>query len=192
MAAETAGQRRLLRIALALNASMFVAEVAAGIIAHSSGLIADGLDMLADAIAYAIALAAISRTALFKAKTARTSGMILFGLGLIVLGDVIRRLFVNESPEGLIMIVIALSAAAVNTGVLVALSRQRQEVHIRAASIFTKVDVIANLAVALTGAIVLWTGWRGIDLIVGAAIGAYVIKEAIEILDSAGKARRLA
>lgn len=49
--AETAEQRRVLKVALALNATMFVVETTAGVISGSSGLIANGLDMLADASA---------------------------------------------------------------------------------------------------------------------------------------------
>ena len=46
---ETRDQRRVLVIALALNATMFVVGLIAGLIAQSSGLLADALDMLADA-----------------------------------------------------------------------------------------------------------------------------------------------
>ena len=61
---------RTLRLALALNAGMFVIEMIGGIIGESSGLIADSLDMLADASAYGIAIAAVSRGALFKVRAA--------------------------------------------------------------------------------------------------------------------------
>ena len=74
-ATETASQRRTLWIALALNATMFVAEVVAGVLGHSTGLIADGLDMLADASAYAIALVAVGRSASFKANAATLSAL---------------------------------------------------------------------------------------------------------------------
>ena len=53
---------------------MFIVGVTAGVIARSSGLIADGLDMLADATAYAIALAAVGRTGLFKADAFSAAG----------------------------------------------------------------------------------------------------------------------
>ena len=48
-------------IALVLNSIMFLAETVAGVMSHSTGLIADGLNMLADATAYAIALVAAAR-----------------------------------------------------------------------------------------------------------------------------------
>ena len=54
---DTKEQKRALIIALVLNAFMFVVDLAGGILGESSGLIADSLDMLADASAYAIALA---------------------------------------------------------------------------------------------------------------------------------------
>jgi Co/Zn/Cd efflux system component len=59
----------------------------------------------------------------------------------------------------------------------------------RAAWIFTRADVVANLGVILSGVLVAVTGARYPDLIVGAAIGIYVIKEAAEILREAREAR---
>ncbi|MES2002620.1 MAG: cation transporter [Pseudomonadota bacterium] len=192
-AADTPQQRRILKIALGLNGTMFVVGVSAGIVARSSGLIADGLDMLADAIAYAIALAAAGRTDLFKAAAARTSGFVLLTLGIVVLLDVIRRLLTGEAPEGWIMIAVAAVAFAVNLNVLRLLRNQRsKEVHFRATVTFTQVDVIVNLAVIVSGVIVIATGFRFVDLAVGAAIGAYVIKEALEIIKEANEAREAA
>lgn len=181
----------MLWVALALNAVMFVVEVTTGVIANSTGLIADGLDMLADASAYAIGLIAVGRSGLFKANAARLSGVLLLILGFGVLADVARRIVSGEPPEGSMMIAIAAVALAVNAYVLQLLGKQRSdEVHMRATWIFTRADVVANAAVILSGVAVIATGWRYLDLIVGAAIGLYVIKEAIEILGEAREARQ--
>lgn len=188
--AEKEAQQRTLWIALALNAAMFVAETTAGVIANSTGLIADGLDMLADAAAYGIALAAVGRSGRFKANAAMASGVLLLLLGIGVILDVVRRLISGEPPEGAWMIAVAAVALAVNATVLRLLSKQRQqEVHIRATWIFTRADVVANAAVILSGVAVFTTGIRYFDLVVGAAIGLYVIKEALEILSEAREAR---
>ena len=48
---------------LAINAAMFIVEIIAGVLASSTGLIADSLDMLADASVYAISLYAVGRAA---------------------------------------------------------------------------------------------------------------------------------
>jgi len=192
-AAETREQRNVLKIALALNASMFVAEGTAGLLANSSGLIADGLDMLADASAYAIGLAAVSRGATFKANAATLSGGLLLVLGVGVLIDVVRRTISGEPPDGYVIIAVAAVALAVNTVVLKLLSKHKDKgVHLRATWIFTRADVVANIAVILSGIVVLLSGFRHVDLVVGAGIGLYVIKEAVEILREARGAKQAA
>ncbi len=71
---ETAGQRRIVAFALVLNAILCAIGFIAGIAAETTGLIADSLDMLADASASTIALVAIGRCGLFKSGAASTSG----------------------------------------------------------------------------------------------------------------------
>lgn len=188
-AAETVEQRRVLWIALGLNFAMFVVEVGVGLRAGSIGLLADGLDMLTDACAYGIALLAIGRSNRFKANAAALTGTFVLLLGTGVLVDVVRRAISGAPPEGIWMIAVAAVALAVNATVLRMLSKQRDpEVHLRATYICTRADVVANAAVILSGIAVLATGWRFADLIVGAGIGLYVIKEATEILGDARKA----
>lgn len=190
---ETAAQKRALWIALALNAMMFVVEVAGGLAVDSTGLIADGLDMLSDATVYAIALVAIGRTMRFKSSAALFSGISLLVLGLLLLVEVGRRFLDGGTPEGPWMIGIAALALVVNLVVLRLLSEHRSgEVHLRAAWIFTRADVVANAAVIVSGIAVLLTGSRYFDLVVGAAIGLYVIREAFEIIGDAREAREQA
>lgn len=188
-AVDTKAQRRVLSIALALNGTMFVVEVIAGWLAHSTALAADGLDMLADASAYGVALMAVGRSVGFKANAAMASGLLLFLLGIGVLAEVVRRLLSGETPYGAWMIGVAAVALLVNVTVLRLLGRQRREVHIEATWIFTRMDVIANAATILSGIAVLLTGMRYFDLVVGAAVGVYVVREALEILARARAAK---
>ena len=181
--AQSDSERTTLRIALALNATMFVVGTAAGLWAQSSGLMADALDMLADASAYAIALMAVTRGLPFKRNAARWSGSVLFLLGCGIVGDAARRGFFGSEPEGAAMMLFSLLSLAVNAGVLRMLGKFRHgEVHLRATWIFTRADVLANLAVFASGVMVALSGWAFADVIVGSAIGLYVIKEATEIL----------
>jgi Co/Zn/Cd efflux system component len=146
--------------------------------------------MLTDACAYGIALLAIGRSSRFKANAASLTGIFLLLMGVGVLVDVVRRAISGEPPEGMWMIAVAAVAMAVNATVLRMLSRHGDpEVHLRATYICTRADVVANAAVIVSGIAVLATGWRFTDLIVGAGISVYVIKEAAEIL---GDARRAA
>ena len=183
---DTAPQRRVLALALALNAAMFVIGLTVGLWAQSTGLIADALDMLADALAFGIALAAIHRGTAFKTRAAAVNGWLLLLLGLGILADTARRAIFGSHPEGLPMLAVATLSLAVNAGVLTMLARyRRDEVHLRAAWIFTRADVIASAAVILSGLIVLLTKFRAADLIVGFGIGLYICKEATEILRQA-------
>jgi len=185
----TAAERRVLRIALVLNAAMAVVEGIAGWIAQSTGLMADALDMLSDATAYAIALAAIGRSPIFKIRAATLSGVILLVLGLGVLVEVGRRMIYGAEPLSEWMIATALLSLLVNLTVLRLLTPMKSgEVHLRATWLFTRADVVANLGVILAGLLVFWLAEPYPDYIVGILIGLYVIKEAIEILRDAGSA----
>lgn len=189
--AKTAQERRVLMIALALNAAMSVIGGIAGWIAQSTGLLADALDMLSDATAYAIGLVAIGRTARFKANAAWLSGSVLLVLGVLVLVEVGRRVAQGAEPLSVWMIGTALLSLAVNVTVLRMLSPLKSgEVHLRATWLFTRADVVANVGVILAGALVLWLGSPYPDFVIGALIGLYVIKESFEILGDARRARR--
>ena len=175
-------QVKILRLALGLNLAMFVIGLGAGLIAHSSALIADSLDMLADAAAYTVALIAQRRNPAFKVGAARASGFVLAALGCAVLTDVIRRAMFGAAPDGTIMTVIACLSLATNLYVFRKLGVIKGEgVHLRATWIFTRADVIANICVILSGIIVRVTGFSYVDLIVGAGIAIYVLTEAREI-----------
>lgn len=183
---KTGEERRTLWIALALNAGMAVIGGLAGWIAQSTGLLADALDMLSDATAYAIALSAIGRSLKFKARAATLSGGILLVLGVGILVEVGRRLVYGAEPLSDWMIGTALLSLIVNLTVLRMLAPMRSgEVHLRATWLFTRADVVANLGVILAGLLVLWLGVPYPDFVIGALIGLYVIKEAIEILQDA-------
>src|SRR5260370_36142828 len=67
-------ERKTLRVALVLNATMFVVGMAAGLWAQSSGLMADALDMLTDATAYALGLMAGAGRMRIKPDSARRTG----------------------------------------------------------------------------------------------------------------------
>ncbi len=122
----------MLTIALSLNATMFVVGIIAGVLAKSTGLIADSLDMLADAGAYGIALIAIRRGGLFKARAATVSGVMLLMLGIGVLGEAIYRVLLQTSPQTGIMLTVAILSLAVNSTVLYQLGKfRRRAVHMR-------------------------------------------------------------
>jgi Co/Zn/Cd efflux system component len=186
---QTQQERATLRIALALNVAMFVIGMAAGLWAQSTGLIADSLDMLADAAAYALALLAVTRGLAFKRDAARWSGWLLLILGAGIILDVTRRTLLGSEPQGDIMMLFAVISLIVNVIVLNLLSRFRHgEVHLRTTWVFTRMDVLANIGVFASGLVVSLTHLRYADLVIGLIIGLYVMKEARDILRDAAQA----
>lgn len=184
----TQTERKILWLAFVLNMTMFMVGLMAGLWAQSTGLIADSLDMLADASAYAIGLFAIGRSHYFKSTSAMLSGSLLLILSIGVLVQVVWHTLAGSSPDSLIIILIASLSLLVNTGVLTLLGRFRQgEAHLRAAWIFTRADVIVNLGVIVSGILVAITHSRYPDLMVGFLVGLFVVKEACHILRDARK-----
>ena len=183
-------ERTTLRTLIAINGVMFVAEALAGWWAQSTGLLADSLDMLADAAVYGIALYAVGRARALQVRAAAASGVLQVLLGLGVLLDVGRRLVVGSEPVSLAMMLVGLVALAANVTCLALVSRHRAGgVHMRASYIFSANDVVANAGVILSGGLVLLTGLRWPDLVVGTAIAALVVRGGVRILREAAAER---
>ena len=162
---------------------MFVAEQAAGWIASSAGLLADSLDMLADAFVYGIALYAVGRAKALKRRAAHISGWLQLALALGAFAEVLRRFVFGSEPEPGYMMVVALAALVANVACLALIARHREGgVHMKASWIFSTNDVIANVGVIVAGALVAWTGSRFPDLAIGAVIALVVVSGAVRIL----------
>lgn len=173
----------VLRVLLAINATMFIAEFASGLFAQSTGLLADSFDMFADAAVYAVALYAVGKSAELKVRAAHASGLLqllLAGFGIL---EVVRRFVHGAEPEPGYMIGVASVALVANVGCLWLINRERSgEAHMRASRIFSANDVLANLGVILAGTIVAATGSLVPDLLIGALIAAVVLRGAVAIL----------
>lgn len=174
--------RRALTLLFALNGGMFVVEIVSGWRAESMGLIADGLDMGADAAVYLLALLAIGAAEAQKLRAARFAGRVQFGLALLATLELARRAVTGSTPEPLPMVTVSFIALAVNIGCLVLLRRHRHgEVHLQAAWIFSATDVQANLGVLLAGALVAALDSAIPDLVVGLFVTGLVLHGAVRI-----------
>ena len=176
-------ERKTLWMLLAINGVMFLAEAIAGWLAESTGLLADSLDMLADAMVYGTALYAVGRSTNLKHRAARVSGWIQIALGIGVIIEVTRRLLVGSEPVSALMIVTGTIALIANITCLILLAKHRSgEVHMRASWIFSTNDVIANAGLILSGLLVMWSGSRIPDLVIGAVVSIVVIRGGRQML----------
>lgn len=175
-------EQRTLIALLTINGVMFVAEVMVGWIAESTALLADSLDMLADATVYGIALYAASRSGGTQRTAARVSGVLQIALGLGVLVEVIRRALFGSEPTSHLMIGAGAVALVANLICLRLIAKHREGgAHMRASWIFSKNDVIANTGVIVAGLLVMALGSRVPDLLVGSIVAAVVIRGGVQI-----------
>lgn len=176
-------QAKVLKVLLAINAVLFFIEFISGIIAASTGLIADSLDMFADAAVYGIALYAVGKAAKYQIKAAHFAGWIQLLLALIVIVDVIRRFILGSEPESDLMIIIGFLALLANVTCLYLISGHKDSgAHMKASWIFSANDVIVNMGVIIAGVLVAWTGSAYPDLIIGIIVSFFVLNGARKIL----------
>lgn len=179
-------EQRTLRIVLTINAVMFVVEIVAGWIAESTGLLADSLDMLADASVYGIALYAVARSQAHKIFAARLSGFSQVLLALMVLVEVVRRAVVGSQPLSMVMIGVATLATIANITCLLLIAKHRHGgIHMRASWIFSANDVLANIGVAFSGVLVYVLQTRWPDLLLGSLLALVVLRGGVQILREA-------
>lgn len=183
--AEAVNQREagILKWLLAINAIMFGIEMIVGWYAQSTGLIADSLDMFADAAVYGLALYAVGHSARMKLRAAHFSGWLQMILALGALSEVVRRFMFGSEPVSVLMMSFGLVALIANSLCLVLINTQKDSgVHMKASWIFSANDVIANLGLIVAGLLVALTGSRYPDLVIGFLIGLIVLNGARRIL----------
>jgi Co/Zn/Cd efflux system component len=183
-------ERKTLITLLSINGFMFVVEAVLGWYAQSTGLIADSLDMLADATVYGLSLYVVGKGIALQAKSATVSGVLQIVLGVGVLFEVVRRLAFGSEPQSALIVSVGLAALVANVICLLLISKHRDGgVHMRASWIFSTNDVIANLGVILSGVLVWLIGSRYPDLVIGTVISIIVIRGGIKILREANESK---
>ncbi|MFC1626196.1 cation transporter [Pseudomonadota bacterium] len=174
---------RVLIALLGINLLMFFVEISFGILADSNALIADSLDMLADATVYGIGLYAVGKSALMKLKAAHISGIFQITLALTVAADAVRRSVFGSEPESILMISVGLLALLSNLICLQLISKHREgEIHMRASWVFSKNDVMANLGIILGGGLVHVFDSRYPDIVIGLVISIIVARGGLHII----------
>jgi Co/Zn/Cd efflux system component len=182
-------QRRVLYIVLWINLGMFLAESVAGILAHSTALFADSVDMLGDAIVYGFSLSVISRGAIWQARAAMLKGVIMAAFGAGVLGQVIWKLSTGHGPTVEVMGAVGLLALTANVFCLLLLWRRRgDDINMRSAWICSRNDVIGNAGVLVAAGAVALAGSPWPDIIVGLLVAGVFVRSAAHVIRDASRA----
>lgn len=177
---------RVLKIVLAINATMFLLEGVAGWTASSTSLLADALDMLGDALVYGLSLYVLTESQQQQAKVALVKGGFMLVFGLFVLGDALYKVFYPAMPETQMMGVIGASALFANLICFFLLYRHRKDnLNMGSTWLCSRNDLFANLGVLTAAGLsyVYLSQWP--DLIIGGAIALLFLKSSWHVIREA-------
>lgn len=176
--------RKVLWIALWINLIVFGGQLLAAIIANSSALLADSIDMIGDVIAYAISLYAFNRGDKWVAKAALFKGIIIVVLASIVVVDASKKFFIIESiPSSSLMIIFSLIGLAANGFCLWLLTTYREEnLNMKSVWICSRNDILVNLSVMLTAVLVYSFQSQWPDVIIGLSLAVILLYSAYHII----------
>jgi len=186
-----AEQRRVLIVVMLINLAMFVAEFGGGLVARSSALMADSVDMFGDAVVYALSLYALNRGPRWEAGAALAKGGIILVFGLAVIVEIADKIANGVPPSSTLMLTFGGVALAANLTCLALLWRFRTE-NVNMSSTFecSRNDVASNVGVLVAAGLVAGTGSAWPDIAVGAIIAVIFLHSAWRVLREAVPAWR--
>jgi len=185
-ATEDKAWRRMLWIALAINAGMFAVEIVAGVAAQSASLKADALDFLGDSANYAISLGVAGLALQWRARAALLKGASLLLLGLWVLGSTVWMAAAGTLPRAETMGIIGVLALIANLACAVMLWHHREgDANRRSVWICSRNDAIGNIAVVAAAFGVFGTGTAWPDIAVAAILAGLGVSGGWQIIRQA-------
>ena len=175
--------RRILWIALVVNALMFVVELVGGWASGSVSLLADAVDFFGDAANYGISLFVLGMAPIWRSRTALVKGATMGGYGVFVIGTALWHLAAGTVPQASTMGAIGFAALAANGLVAALLYAYRNgDSNMRSVWLCTRNDAIGNVAVMLAalGVYRVGSGWP--DLFVAGVMGVLGLTAARSVI----------
>ncbi len=178
--------RRILWIALILNALMFIVELAAGLASGSVSLLADAIDFFGDAANYGVSIAVMSMALVIRAKAALLKAACMLGFGLFVLGKAAWSARAGVPPEAITMGIVGFLALCVNVGVAAMLYAYRNgDANMQSVWLCSRNDALSNIAVILAAFGVFGTASAWPDVLVASLMGLLAISSAFAVFRKA-------
>jgi cobalt-zinc-cadmium efflux system protein len=186
---------RAFAIGIALNGAIVVVQFIYGFLANSMALVADGGHNLSDVLGLIVAWAGAvmakrspsPRFTYGLKKASILSALVNAFLVLMAVGAIaaesIHHLLRPSAPEPYTMIWVSAAAIIVNilTALLFARGR-RSDINVRAAFQHMAADAAVSAAVVVAGVVILWTGERWVDPVMGLVVAAVILWGSIGLL----------
>lgn len=178
--------RRILWIALLLNAGMFGVELVGGYQSGSLSLLADAIDFAGDAMNYGVSLAVLSAALAWRARAAQLKALSMMAFGVFVLARAIGAALGGGVPDAATMGVVGLLALCTNVAVAWMLYAFREgDANIRSVWLCSRNDAIGNIAVMGAALGVVGTGTAWPDLVVAAIMSSLALWGGWQVLRQA-------
>lgn len=175
--------RRVLWIALTVNAIMFLVEITAGLQAQSVALLADAVDFFGDAINYGVSLAVLAMLPSWRSRAAIVKGLTMGAFGVFVLTKAAWNATTGIVPEPITMGAIGFTALLANVAVAVMLYRYRTgDANMRSVWLCSRNDAIGNVAVMIAALGVFGVNSNWPDLVVAAILGVLALIAASSVV----------
>ena len=178
--------RRVLWIALWVNAAMFCVEIASSLGSGSLALFADAIDFGGDALSYGVSLAVLASALAWRARAALLKALCMLGFGGYILASALWAVWSGGAPHAATMGVVALLGLAANLAVAWMLYAFREgDANMRSVWLCSRNDAIGNLAVLLAALGVFGTGNAWPDLLVASLMAALALHGGWSVLQQA-------
>lgn len=178
--------RRILWWIIAINASMFIVEMLAGIGGQSQALQADALDFLGDSLTYGLSLWVIGQSISIRSNAALFKGYSLVFMAFLVFAGTIYRLFVINEPNAMMMGSVAIAALLANLTSVWLLRRYKDgDANVRSVWLCSRNDAIGNVVILLAASGVWLTDQAYIDLAVAGFLAVLFLNSAWKIVKQA-------
>jgi cobalt-zinc-cadmium efflux system protein len=182
------GQGRTFALAVGLNVLIVVVQAVYGFLAHSTALLADAGHNLSDVLGLLLAWAAVwlgtrqpnarytfglgSSSILASLANA---ALLLFACGAIVL-EAIQRLLNPAPVAGLDVFVVATLGMIVNGfSAWLFMRGSKEDLNVRGAFMHMAADAAISAAVAVSGLIILFTGWSWLDPLMSLIVVSVIV-----------------
>jgi Co/Zn/Cd efflux system component len=182
-ASQSPRYRRVLWVALLINAVMFVVELAGGLQSGSVSLLADAVDFFGDAANYGVSLLVLGLALSWRARAALFKGWCMAAFGIFVLSRAAWSAALGTVPEPVTMGAIGTLALLANVAVAVMLYAWREgDANMRSVWLCSRNDALGNLAVMAAALGVLGTGNAWPDLVVAVFMATLALVSARSVI----------
>lgn len=190
-------QKRSVLIALLITVTFMVVELVGGWYSNSLALLSDAGHMATDAVSLSMALATLWLVSLPVSKlkwsfgfaraevlAALLNGITIWLLAGFLVYEALLRLQDPPHVEGPIVFGVALIGLVANLLSMKALHGHHGHgsLNIRAAYLHLAADLMGSIGAIIAGAVLWWTGWQPIDLIITFVFSALMVVGSWELI----------